>query len=293
MRFITFDKNGVETVGIRMDEESLIDLSIAAPSLPLTLLGLIQAGKLAEAGDAAENASAEARRPLQGLKYLPVIPNPPKIAGFGANYRSHAGERPKDPPLFLSGATRLVGHDQQVVIPLTSDTLDYETELAVVIGREAKNVSAQNALDYVAGYTVFNDVSVRGHGGGLRLTLMKGCDDTGPFGPELVTPDELPPGCKGLAIQTRRDGKVVQDDNTDNMYWDVAEVIEMVSSYMTLEAGAVIATGSCGGTVADTHKHWVDDPDDPSLPWLKPGEVVESEVESVGVLRATIVSACD
>ena len=164
---------------------------------------------------------------------------------------------------------------------------------AVVISRDAKNVSAQEALDYVAGYTVFNDASVRGHGGGMRLTLMKGCDNTGPFGPELVTPEELPLGCKGLAICTRRDGEVVQSDNTDNMFWDVAELIEMVSSYMTLEAGAVIATGSCGGTVSNTHKHWVENPDDPALPWLKPGEVVESEVESIGVLRATIIAETD
>ncbi len=289
MRFLTFDKAGVETVGVRFGEE-IVDLGLAAPQLPTTLLGLIEQDLLEEAGLAARNAAGHARRPVEGLVYLPVIPRPPKFFGFGLNYPSHVTQRPASPGCFISSSDRLVGHDAPIVAPLKSRTLDYEVELAFVFRKHAKHVKRRDALDYVAGYTVFNDASVRGFGGGVNLSLMKNSDRTGPLGPELVTPDELPPGCDGLSIQLRRNGKVVQSDNTANMFWKVDEGIELISSFMTFNAGDVVATGTCGGTVADTHREAIlKDITDESLPYLRAGEVIESEVEGVGILRNPIV----
>lgn len=286
MRFLTFDKNGVETVGVRFGEE-IVDLSLAAPELPRTLLGLIQAQALEAAGKAAQNAGSKARRPVAGLTYLPLIPRPPKFFGFGINYGSHVGARPKTPGFFISSPRRLIGHGAAMVIPKMSRTLDWEAELALVMGRTGKDIPSSKALDYIAGYTVFNDGSVRGHGVGMTLALQKNSDKTGPLGPELVTPDELPEGCDGLKLLCRRNGKTVQSDTTANMFWKVPEVIQLSSSYMTMEAGDVITTGTCGGTVIDTHKDH--DRTDESLPWLQPGDILESEVEGVGILRNPIV----
>ncbi len=287
MRFLSFDQAGVETVGVRFGEE-LVDLSLAAPGLPRTLLGLIQADALEAAGRAARNAGGAARRPLAGTRYLPLIPRPPKFFGFGINYGSHVGERPKTPGFFISTHTRLIGHGDALVIPRISRTLDWEAELALVIRRPARGVPASRALDYIAGYTVFNDGSVRGHGVGMTLALQKNSDRTGPLGPELVTPDELPPGCDGLKLLCRRNGEVVQSDTTANMFWKVPEVIELSSSYMSFEPGDVITTGTCGGTIIDRYPGC--DRTDESLPWLQPGDVLESEVEGVGILRNTIVA---
>lgn len=289
MRFISFDKAGVETVGVRFGDE-LVDLSIAGPDLPRTLLGLVQAGSLDKAGAAAKAAGANARRPVEGIKYLPLIRRPPKFFGFGINYGSHVGERPKTPGFFISVPTRFVGHGEAMVVPNLSKTLDYENELAFVVGKAGKHISQKDALGHIAGYTIFNDGSVRGHGAGNTLALMKNSDKTGPLGPELVTPDELPPGCDGLRLTTRRNGEVVQDDTTANMFWKVPEIIELTSSYMSLEVGDVITTGTCGGTVVEMAVKQGREFTDETLPWLQPGDVIECEIEGVGVLRNTVAA---
>jgi acylpyruvate hydrolase len=289
VRFITFNKDGLETVGVRFGQE-IVDLSVAAPNLPRTLVEIIQAEKLEEAGRIAEGAGVSARRPLTGIEYLPLIPHPPKFFGFGINYPSHAGERPKTPGFFLSGPQRFCAHDEPMLIPPDSRTLDYEIELALVIGKTARRVSAAKALDHIAGYTIFNDASVRGRGGGMTLALMKNADKTGPLGPELVTPDELPLGCDGLKLITRRNGIIVQNDTTASMYWKVPEVIELSSKYLTLEPGDVVCTGTCGGTVVDTHTVKGAGMDSEELPYLKPGDVVECEIEGIGVLRNSVSS---
>jgi 2-keto-4-pentenoate hydratase/2-oxohepta-3-ene-1,7-dioic acid hydratase in catechol pathway len=289
VRFITFDKNGVEAVGARLGPE-LVDLSVAAPDLPRTLLGLIQAGALDEAATLAKASGPTARRPVEGIRYLPLIPRPPKFVGFGINYGSHVGERPKTPGFFISVPTRFIAHGEAMVVPKLSKTLDYENELALVIGKGGKHISANAALDHIAGYTIFHDGSVRGLGGGNTLALMKNSDRTGPMGPELVTPDELPPGCEGLKLTTRRNGVVVQHDTTSNMFWKVPEIIELTSSYMSLEAGDVITSGTCGGTVVELAVAQQRAFTDESLPWLQPGEVIECEIEGIGVLRNTVIA---
>jgi acylpyruvate hydrolase len=302
MRLITFDKMGVETVGVRVGSD-LVDLSIAEPKLPRTVLELIQRNMLKEAAEVAQKASANAHRSLEKLKYLPVIPKPPKFFGVGVNYPSHVlpllgtqnekningatpTKRPNTPGFFVSGADRLTGHNMPLHIPRANRTLDYEVELAFVFAKRAWHVKEKDALPYIAGYTVFNDGSVRGYGAGLTLVLMKGSDKTGPLGPEFVTPDELPLGCDGLTIELRRNGKVVQHDNTKNMYWKIPEIVDLISHHMTFNPGDVVTTGTCGGTVVDSNPgHELGDL---SLPWLKPGEVIESELEGIGVLRNPI-----
>lgn len=289
MRLITFSKSGSERVGVRLGE-SVVDLSVADPSLPRTLLGLIETGALKQAGATAKQAGDDAHVPLKDIRYLPLIPKPPKVFGFGVNYGSHVGKRPDTPGYYLSTPSRLIAHNGAMVVPKNCKTLDYEAELAIVLGRGGRHIPAKDALEHVAGYTIFNDGSVRGHfQGHATLCLVKNSDATAPLGPEMVTPDELPEGCDGLELTCRRNGEVVQRDTTSNMFWKVPEIIELASSFMSLEAGTVIATGTCGGTVFEIARDQKRSLNDQSLPWLKPGETLESEVEGIGVLRNTII----
>lgn len=286
MRLITFDKDGAATLGVRAGSE-VVDLSIAAPDLPSDLPAILSKGAeaLQAAAAAAKRAGSNARRPLDRLKFLPPIPRPGKMVGVGMNYFEHLAEagifeKPQFPGMYLRGPTSLVGHNQPMIRPKLSEQLDYEGELLFVVGRRAHHVPEAEALSYVAGYSVFNDGSVRDYCMiPLALVAGKNFDTTGGFGPEFVTADELPPGAGGLTLQTRLNGAVMQKDNTKNMFWNVAKIIEIVSGCMTLEPGDIVATGSCGG-VGMMRK--------PPL-WMKPGDVVEVEIEGIGVLRNPIV----
>lgn len=283
MRFITFSKVGVATVGVRLGD-TIVDLSAAAPRLPGSIVDLIKADLLYEAYDIAKTASAPAHLDPDSIDWMPVIPRPPLLFGFGINYGSHAGPRPECPGFFVSTPSRLVAHRKAMVIPKLSATLDFEVELALVMKRGGKDISRRNALDYIAGYTIFNDGSVRGYGGGDTLALMKNSDKTAPFGPEIVTPDELPAGAAGLRLRTRRNGIEVQNETTNQMYWKVPEIIETVSQYVTLGPGDVITTGTPGGTMVETAIKSGIAWGDPSIDWLKDGETIECEIEGIGVI---------
>jgi 2-keto-4-pentenoate hydratase/2-oxohepta-3-ene-1,7-dioic acid hydratase in catechol pathway len=210
---------------------------------------------------------------------LPPIPRPGKFICLGLNYVDHAKEGgftpPDYPTVFFRGATSLVAHGQPLVRPALSPTFDYEAELAVVIGRSGRRIAETQALDHVAGYSVFNDGSVREYQRRTpQWTMGKNFDGTGAFGPWLVTPDELPPGAVGLRIQTRLNGRIVQDANTRDMIFSVARTIAILSQAMTLEVGDVIAMGTPAG-VGHARK--------PPL-WLKDGDVCEIEIEGIGLL---------
>ena len=215
----------------------------------------------------------------EGLRLLPVIPNPGKIICIGLNYRDHAKEGgnpiPDYPAVFMRATTSMAAHGQPILRPPVSDKLDYEAELAVIIGRTATRVTAGQALDYVAGYACFNDGSVRNYQRkSTQWTMGKNFDQTGGFGPELVTADELPDGAHGLGVISRVNGVVMQDGNTADMIFDVATLIEILSEVMTLEPGDVIATGTPAGVgYARTP---------PSF--LKPGDVCEVEIGGIGTL---------
>ena len=295
MRLITFDKNGMETVGVRLGSD-LVDLSIADPRLPRSIVGLIQNDLLKRAAEVAQKAPANAHRSLEGLKYLPVIPHPPKMFGIGTNYATHIahlfknGEKPHkvdNPRYFAIGSEPLAAHNEPLWVPHDNPTFDHEVELVFVFGKRAKHVKEKDALPYIAGYTAFNDGSIRSWQK-LDLVLGKGSDKTKPMGPEFVTADELPPGGDGLNIMLRRNGKLVQNDNTRSMLRKVPEILELVTSFITFNPGDCVTTGTTAGTVVDTHPNV--DMGDPSLPWLKAGEVIETEIEGIGMLRNPIIN---
>ncbi len=240
---------------------------------------------LAQPAAAIANAVAAARKAglaqrLDRTVFLPVVPVPGKVVCLGLNYADHAREGgfavPDYPALFVRVTSSLVGAGEPIIRPRQSESLDYEAELAVVIGRRGKRVPRAEALDYVAGYTAFNDASVRDY---QRRTAQwtpgKNFDATGALGPILVTPDELPPGARGLKIACRLNGQVMQSSSTDHMIFDVPQTIEILSEIMTLEPGDVIAMGTPPG-VGQARKPPV---------WMRDGDLCEIEIEGIGVLR--------
>lgn len=284
MRLINFEVSGETRLGVRAGDE-VIDLTIAAPQAPKTLNALLASGPgaLEAMGAAAANAPSQARRPIAGLKFLPPNPEPSKIICLGVNYHAHAAEGGVEvqdlPPLFLRGPTTLIGHGQPLVRPTVSDQLDFEAELVAVIGQRARNVPREHALSMVAGYSCFNDGSIRDYQ--LRTsqwTLGKNFDGTGGFGPELVTPDELPPGASGLRIQCRLNGEVMQDSNTSKMIFSVQETIAVLTQCMTLMPGDLLVMGTCEGVGLLRN---------PQV-FMKPGDVCEIDIEGVGVLSNPI-----
>lgn len=224
------------------------------------------------------------RLPLASLKLLMPLERPGKVICIGLNYALHAKEGnnpiPDYPAVFLRVQSSLVGPDAPMLRPGCSTKLDYEAELAVVIGKTARCVREEDALDHVGAYSLFNDGSVRDYQRkSTQWTMGKNFDATGAFGPELVTPDEVPPGAAPLRITARVDGMTVQDSTTGDMIFPVARCIAILSEVMTLEPGDVIATGTPSG-VGYARK--------PDPLFLAPGMTVEIEVEGIGVLRNTI-----
>jgi len=218
--------------------------------------------------------------PLSDVDFLPVIERPGKIVCLGLNYAEHAREGghsvPDYPALFLRVTSSIIGHGQAILRPHISELLDYEAELAVVIGRRGRYIKAADALDHVLGYTAFNDASVRDYQRRSgQWTAGKNFDATGVLGPFLVTPDELPAGAANLHIECRLNGKVMQSSTTADMIFDVPRTIEILSEIMTLEPGDVIATGTPPG-VGHARKPPV---------WMRDGDICEIEIEGIGVLR--------
>jgi len=283
MRIATIDRNGKAIVAVRRGDD-YVDLSVAAPQLPQDMKSLLEAGALGQAAEAAEAADGAALLPAADAHYLPPIGDPPKILCCGLNYRDHALETgqpiPDYPIIFTRAATTLVGHGQPMVRPKASTEYDYEAELAVIIGQAGRHVSAANALGIVAGYSCFNDGSLRDYQfKSPQWTMGKNFDDTGGFGPEIVSADELPPGGAGLAIRCRLNGETMQDSNTDQHIFDVPTVIATVTEVMTLVPGDVIIMGTPPGVGAAR---------DPQV-WMSGGDTCEIEIEGIGTLSNPIV----
>lgn len=246
-------------------------------SLVATGVDLVETGKLLLTAPRLDTA---------GLDFLPPLSRPSKILCVGLNYRDHSVETgmklPDYPTIFARFPSCLVGHGQPILKPRVSEQLDYEGELAAVIGTRAFAVPEDRALEHVAAYSLFNDASVRDYQmRTTQWTLGKNFDGTGAFGPVLVTPDELPPGAIGLRIVTRLNGSVVQDASTADMVFGVASLISILSQVMTLEPGDVLVTGTPSG-VGMARK--------PPL-YMKSGDVCEVEIEGVGVLRNPVAKA--
>lgn len=286
MRLFSYVDQGLSKIGVlkNADAKEFIDLSQAAPALPTDLGALIaMPGGLAAAQQAAAKATASVVKPMAGVRFLPLVPRPGKIVCLGLNYADHAKEgghaRPEYPSFFLRGATSMIGHKEPIIRPRASTKLDYEAELAVVIGKRVRHLTPANALDCVAGYSCFNDGSIRDYQRKTnQWTIGKNFDGSGPFGPWLVTPDELPPGAAGLRIQSRLNGKVMQDSNTALFLWNVVEALCIITECMTLEPGDVIITGTPAGVgYART----------PPV-WMAPGDICEIDIEGIGILSNPI-----
>lgn len=252
-----------------------------AGQVPLDAL-LAQGEDLVAFGKAAVARGSKVAAPQA---HLPVVPNPPKIICVGLNYADHVSEGsrplPEFPTFFLRTRSGLLAHGEPMVVPRVSEQLDFEGELAAVIGKGGRYIRKQDALEHVAGYTIFNDGSVRDFQRRTQQwTLGKNFDATGPLGPCFLTADELPAGGRDLRLVTRLDGEVMQETNTSNMIFDLATVIEAASEAMTLEPGDIIATGTPSGVGA-----WRKPPR-----WMKPGSVCEVEIERLGVLQSPIVA---
>ena len=220
---------------------------------------------------------------MGGARFLTPVSKPEKIICIGLNYAAHSSEVgrevPKFPEIFLRLPTSLVAHNEPIAKPPFSDQLDYEGEVGMVIGKKGRNIPKEKALEYVAGFSIFNDGSVRDFQFRTsQWTMGKNFDATGGFGPWLVTPDELPAGASGLHIQTRLNGDVLQDANTSDMIFDIPEQIAYLSQAMTLEPGDVFVTGTPSGVGVSRNPQR----------FMKPGDICEIEVERIGILRNPI-----
>jgi 2-keto-4-pentenoate hydratase/2-oxohepta-3-ene-1,7-dioic acid hydratase in catechol pathway len=283
MRFLRYATGDGPALALDLGNR-VISLSSLDASLPNDLTAIIAGGSavLHRIARLAEGGGGESLDKAS-LKLLNPFPAPGKLICIGLNYTEHAKETKLAtsafPTVFSRFNSTLLDPDEPILRSHVSAAYDYEVELVAVIGKHAHYVSYDDALDYVAGYTVANDVSIRDYQFATsQFTIGKNFDATCPLGPVFVTADELPPGGRGLKLKTVLNGDTVQDDTTDNMIFDVATLVQKLSEVMSLEAGDVILTGTPSGI---GHARI------PPL-YLKDGDVVECSVEPICTLRNTV-----
>ncbi len=275
------------TAVFAVNGENAVNLTALHPAIGSDLMGLIAEPELADSLsgkiDAADSVPVSSITPA-----LPVAA-PGTIICMGLNYTDHIKEGgydiPEYPTLFMRGKNSIMAAGQPMVRPTCSEKLDYEAELMLIVGKRGRHISEEDALDYVFGYTVFNDGSLRDY---QRKTVQwtpgKNFDDTGAIGPFTVTPEDLPEGASGLKIESRVGDEILQSSNTANMIWGVPQVIATISEYTTLEPGDLIALGTPPG-VGHAKK--------PNPRWLKPGETVEVEIEGIGICASPVIDEKD
>jgi acylpyruvate hydrolase len=286
MKIVSFEDKG-RRLGV-VEGDNVIDLQATDAGAPNELGAWLRRGNgdLKALADLAKNAPASARRPLSGLAFALPVANPGKIICLGLNYLDHVKEGPqrdnipKYQSIFFRMPTSLTPHLQPLMRPKKSIQLDYEGEMVVVIGKRAKHLTLDNAIDCVAGYACGMEGSVREY---QRHTTQwgmgKNFDRTGSVGPWMVTADALPKGGKGLKIETRLNQKVMQSANTDLLMFPVAESLVYLTEGMTLEPGDILFSGTPSG-VGHARK--------PEPVWMKAGDTIEVEIEGIGTLRNPI-----
>jgi 2-keto-4-pentenoate hydratase/2-oxohepta-3-ene-1,7-dioic acid hydratase in catechol pathway len=262
-------------------EGKYVDLRAADPEMPASVRELLATGSEGQSRAWSALRRGSVTHDPARARLLPPVPDPRKIICIGLNYRDHAAESgvpaPPEPVLFSKYPTALIGHLQTIVLPRVSNEVDYEAELVVVIGRGGRHLSREQAWEHVGGYTVGHDVSARDwqlNKPAKQWMAGKTFDTFAPTGPELVTPDEVPDP-HDLGIRLRLNGQTMQDSNTKQLIFGVDELIAYLSQIMTLEPGDLIFTGTPPG-VGMARKPPV---------WLKPGDVVEVEIDHLGSLR--------
>ncbi len=279
MRLISYRTDHGASWGV-VTGDGIIDLGRALDARFPTLRSALDVDALAELSDYARGRSPD--HALDRVTFDPVIPWPDKVLCVGVNYLAHRLETGRDavpyPTLFTRFANTLVGHNRSLVRPRVSSQLDFEGEMAVIIGRRTRHVSRADALSHVAGYACFNDASVRDwQRHSTQFTPGKNFVATGALGPWMVTRDELPDPTKSEVV-LRLNGDEMQRSTTDLLIFDVPTLIEYISAFTELAPGDVIATGTPGGV------GWKREPP----VFMKRGDVVEVEVRGVGVLRNTV-----
>jgi 2-keto-4-pentenoate hydratase/2-oxohepta-3-ene-1,7-dioic acid hydratase in catechol pathway len=267
--------------------DQAVNLTALDAGVGQDLMGLI--ADPAVAARVAGKIAGAPRVPVSQLTPALPVAKPGTIICLGLNYTDHIKEGgydiPEYPALFMRGRNSIMAAGAPLVRPTCSDKLDYEAELMLIIGKGGRHIPEADALAHVFGYTVFNDGSVRDYQRKThQWTPGKNFDDTGAIGPFVVTPDDLPAGAAGLKIESRVGTEILQSSNTANMIWSVAQTIATISEYTTLEPGDLIAMGTPPG-VGHAKK--------PNPRWLVPGEVVEIEIEGIGICASPIVDEAD
>jgi len=274
MRYVSFLRpDGTPSYG-RLDGERILDLGNA--DHPADLAAALASATLANLGHGERWARSD-------VVLLPVIANPGKILCVGLNYATHVAETGREqkehPAIFTRWADTLVADGQPLVRPPETSRFDYEGELAIVIGKHGRRIAREHALDFIAGYSIFQDGSARDwQRHNIQFTPGKNFPATGGFGPALVTPDEIA-DLGALRVQTRLNGELVQDQPISDMIWDIATIIEYCSGFTELAPGDVIATGTPGG---------VGDKRNPPL-YMKNGDTVEVSIGAIGRLTNPII----
>jgi len=286
MKIVGFETDAGLRLGV-IEGDQVVDLLALDATLPADLGEVLAktGGDLAPLAGLARKAPASARRPLAGIKYALPVAHPGKIICLGLNYLDHVKEGryadnvPKFPTLFMRGLNSVVPHLAPLIRPQISETFDYEAELVAIVGKRAKHMTPDNAVSCIAGYSCFNEGSIREFQRHTTQWHMgKNFDRSGSFGPWFVSADELPAAGKGLKIESRVNGKVMQSDNTANMMFPVAETIVYATQGITLEPGDLLVTGTPSG-VGHARK---------PPAWMRHGDVCEIEIEGIGILRNPI-----
>ena len=280
MKLASFIVQGRSTYGV-VDGDQVVDLESLKLTFGTDLKQAIANNRLADLTSVV--LASLPRIPLAEVTFLPVIPNPGKVLCIGINYATHVRETGREMPIYPMIFTRFAdsqtAHLHPIVRPKASHKLDFEGELAVVIGKPARHVKQADALDYIAGYACYNDGSVRDwQKHTIQFTPGKNFPNTGGFGPWLVTSDEIGDP-QDLELTTRLNGEVMQHTSTSDMIFDVRKLIEYCSTFTELAPGDVIVSGTTGGVGAFR---------EPPV-WMKPGDEVEIEISRIGILRNSIV----
>jgi acylpyruvate hydrolase len=278
---VTFEYQASVRTGALLSSNSLLDLPAANPAIPGDMSRLL-AEKLDLVRRLVAEPPAAAVRPLDQVRLLPPIPRPGKLICIGYNYRGHqVVQDPQYPDVFVKTENTIVGPGATVRLPKSSSQVDYEGELAVVIGRPAYGVAESDALAYVAGYSMLNDVSARDwQNHGSQWVLGKSFDTFGPFGPALVTADEIG-DVQNLPVEVRLNGEVTVRSSTAVMVFPICRLIAYLSQAMTLQVGDVIATGTPQKLPAVLAR---------GQRWLAQGDTVEIEIGPLGTLSNTFAS---
>jgi acylpyruvate hydrolase len=287
MKLVTFVHNNRTRLGaLTASENEVIDLNLANSAIPDAMIPFLEAGKeaLALAQQAISSAPAAATIQRSAVKLKAPIPRPGKIICIGLNYRDHAGETgqavPTYPTVFAKFNNVVIGPDEPIIIPKLTDQVDYEAELGFVIGKTARHVPLEQALDYVAGYVPFHDVSARDFQNRTsQWTLGKTFETFGPMGPALVTADEIPDP-QTLDISLSIGGEVLQKSNTRELIFNVQQLLSILSGIMTLEPGDLVSTGTPSGVGAARNPKR----------WLRPGETVKLEIAKLGTLSNPVIA---